>query len=279
TPTRTGRSTFARPSGSRYRPPRRPRRSTSPGRSPARASRRAVGRSVAAAAGAAAAGRAGAAAGARERGRPAAGALADRGEERQEAAGACRAAGRAGDVVRGGLEAQQTFEPAVAGPAGKLVQRHGRGLLRLSLAIVVSLAARVLDLLLPPRCAGCGERESWLCTACAVGLPRLDGPRCRVCAVALAGGGSLCADCHRAPPPPELVRAAYRHEGLARRLVLDLKYRRHRHLAPTLGALLAASVPRDVDALVPVPLHPRRRRERGFNQSELLAGELARRLR
>jgi ComF family protein len=153
------------------------------------------------------------------------------------------------------------------------------GLLRLWLAIVVSFASRVLDLLIPPRCAGCGERESWLCPTCAAGLPRPEGRRCRVCALALRGDVQVCADCYRDPPPIERVRAAFRHEGLARQLVLDLKYRRQRHLAPTLGGLLAAAAPRDVDAVVPIPLHPARRRERGFNQSELLAVELGRRLR
>jgi ComF family protein len=142
----------------------------------------------------------------------------------------------------------------------------------------VSLASRVLDLVLPPRCAGCGERESWLCPSCASGLPRVDGPRCRVCAAGLTADVSLCPDCYRDPPPLERVVAAFRHEGLARRLVLDLKYRRHRHLAGPLGALLAAAAPTGVDAVVPVPLHPLRRRERGFNQSELLALEVGRRL-
>jgi ComF family protein len=140
----------------------------------------------------------------------------------------------------------------------------------------------MLDLLLPPRCAGCGERESWLCPACAAGLAPLGDRRCRLCAAPLGGDVTLCADCYRDPPPLERVQAAFRHEGLARELVLDLKYRGHRHLAPVLGELLAASAPRaveGVDGLVPVPLHPQRRRERGFNQSELLAEELGRRLR
>ena len=142
----------------------------------------------------------------------------------------------------------------------------------------MSFAARVLDLLLPPRCAGCGERESWLCPACADRMPRLGDQRCRVCARQLAGDVQVCADCYRAPPPVERVHAAFRHDGLARQLVLDLKYRHRRHLAPDLGRLLALAAPGQIDALVPVPLHPRRRRERGFNQSELLARELSRRL-
>lgn len=71
---------------------------------------------------------------------------------------------------------------------------------------------------------------------------------------------------------------ALRHDGVARQLVLGLKYRRGKHLAGPLADLVAPLVPAGVDALVPVPLHENRVRERGFNQSELLANELGARV-
>lgn len=71
------------------------------------------------------------------------------------------------------------------------------------------------------------------------------------------------------------IRSVYEHEGAARALVHRLKYQRYRALVPLLaGELrpLAATLP--VEAWIPVPLHPARERERGFNQAELLLAAL-----
>jgi len=73
------------------------------------------------------------------------------------------------------------------------------------------------------------------------------------------------------------VRAPYEFNGSARRIVHDLKYRRVRIAVPYVARLLAAYLERNpypVDALCPVPLHKRRERSRGFNQSELITREL-----
>jgi ComF family protein len=69
------------------------------------------------------------------------------------------------------------------------------------------------------------------------------------------------------------------YEGVLRDLIHLYKYGRMRPMAKPLGRLLAGALPRDrrFDAVVPVPLHWRRRWARGFNQSELLAREMARR--
>ena len=76
------------------------------------------------------------------------------------------------------------------------------------------------------------------------------------------------------------IRAPYLMENGARDMVYSLKYRNLRALAPELGRLLAEyleSTPIASDVLMPVPLHPRRERERGYNQSVHLARELGRR--
>ena len=75
------------------------------------------------------------------------------------------------------------------------------------------------------------------------------------------------------------MHAALRHDGVARQLLLGLKYRGGRHLVGPLAELVAPIVPAGTDVLVPVPLHEGRLRQRGFNQSELLARELGRRAR
>lgn len=145
-------------------------------------------------------------------------------------------------------------------------------------APLARLVAAALDVALPPRCLGCGARDAWVCPDCAAGLPRLPRQRCQVCAAPLRGV-AVCPACYRRPPPFDRVDAPFRYDGLARDLVRGLKYHDQRHLAPILaGAMAGALTDGTVDLVVPVPLHPTRRAERGFNQSELLAIHVAARL-
>ncbi len=127
-------------------------------------------------------------------------------------------------------------------------------------------------------------------------LPR----RCLLCGATPLGGREirLCAGCRRklrtAPSPSETPRwrgveagwAATSFTGDVRELLLRLKYRREVALAADAARLVTQARHRDTlgrlgpfDALVPVPLHPRRRRERGFNQAERIACAVAARLR
>ena len=85
----------------------------------------------------------------------------------------------------------------------------------------------------------------------------------------------LCGRCRRRRPPFTYARAAVRYDEVAREAVHALKFRGHRALAAPLGDLIAGMGPAGrpsgpPDLLVPVPLHPRRERERGFNQALLL---------
>ena len=118
-----------------------------------------------------------------------------------------------------------------------------------------------LDVLFPVRCVGCGRSGAYICVACL-------------------------AKARRPPPspPPESgpladVLTPFAYEGVVRTAVQHLKYRGLRSLVPEMARPmaweLAVTVPPPF-TLVPVPLHPARHRERGFNQAELLARELAR---
>jgi ComF family protein len=138
------------------------------------------------------------------------------------------------------------------------------------------LVKGALDLLFPPRCLGCGRRGRWLCPACESSLPRIPSARCRRCATPLVGV-SICARCWQDPPKFEAVTTAFLFDGVVREAIHRLKYQRARHLAePLVGAFLR-SVDRlpDADVIVPVPLHPLRLAERGYNQADLLSGRLA----
>ena len=127
--------------------------------------------------------------------------------------------------------------------------------------IVSNLLRSALDVLFPVRCIGCGRSGAYICVAC-LGKARRTQPE----------------------PTPESgpvtdVLTPFVYEGVVRTAVQHLKYRGVRTLVPEMARPmaweLAVTVPPPF-TLVPVPLHPKRLRERGFNQAELLARELAR---
>ena len=134
----------------------------------------------------------------------------------------------------------------------------------------------LLDLVLPLSCAVCHREGSLLCEECEPSLPKLDQPYCSVCA--RPGQHGVCSYCAVERRGFDGIRAPYLFEGAVREMVHDFKYRGVRAAAPTLGGLLvrhlrASSMPADV--VVPVPLHGSSERERGYNQSDLMARVVA----
>lgn len=143
----------------------------------------------------------------------------------------------------------------------------------------------VLDLVFPAVCPVCATRSDNsarrpFCGPCWAALPIGLGPGCPVCGEPFPGlGGTLpCDACRRAPPPYAFARAVAAYRDGMRDAIHELKYSGRTVLATPLGRLLAEAGPEVVpvaldewaDALVPVPLHPARLAERGFNQAELL---------
>lgn len=146
-------------------------------------------------------------------------------------------------------------------------------------ALLRGLASRGLDLLFPSECAVCNREGSFLCAGCEPRLPRLVTPYCRTCAEPEVP--AVCSWCRAEAPAYDRIRAPYRYTGPVRDMVHDLKYANIRALAPTLGGLMADYLETrryEADVLVPVPLHHRRERRRGYNQSRLLAREVGRRI-
>jgi ComF family protein len=141
-----------------------------------------------------------------------------------------------------------------------------------------------LDLVLPPRCPGCGEivdGDDRFCAACFAGLHFLGPPQCARCGDPLphdAGTDAQCGACLAEPPPFSRARAALAYGGAARTVVLGLKHGRRLHLARLMArAMLRAAGPLAEDAvIVPVPAHRWRLWQRGFNQSALIARQVAR---
>jgi ComF family protein len=153
----------------------------------------------------------------------------------------------------------------------------------------------LVDLLFPRTCAACGRpSERPFCAACAPLVEELPAWRCPRCAdplppppstrAAMPGQPQLappprCPACVRAPAPFSHVLVAWAHGGAVATAVHRLKYQGRREVAGALGGLIAARFAGELaaaDLVAPVPLHPDRRRERGFDQALLLARGVAR---
>lgn len=149
-----------------------------------------------------------------------------------------------------------------------------------------------LDLLFPPRCAGCDRTGVPLCDRCAASITPIAAPSCVACGQSLprATANARCAGCRRAPLPLVAVRSAAVYAEPLRTAIHRLKYGGRRTAARPLAALLVApaqalasvwapaAAQDHAPMVVPIPLHTRRERERGYNQAGLLAVPLARAL-
>lgn len=134
-----------------------------------------------------------------------------------------------------------------------------------------------LDALFPPKCVGCGSFGAFICDRCLETALRATGNRCPHCW--LARQDDWCTDCNRHAPAFTALRSAFIYGGVSRSAVLALKFEGVSALAPSMASLMAAALADwspPVDVIVPVPLAWLRRRTRGYNQAELLAGEIAR---
>ena len=138
----------------------------------------------------------------------------------------------------------------------------------------------IIDLLFPPRCGGCQTAGSLWCAACRAAITPIEPPWCEKCGEPLAADG-LCANCRVYPLQIEKIRSAALFDGVLRKAIHRFKYERLASLAEPFGEMLAdywRAAQLSADWLMPVPLHPSRERDRGYNQSELLARQLARRV-
>jgi ComF family protein len=135
---------------------------------------------------------------------------------------------------------------------------------------------RPISILYPATCILCGapgEGEIDLCPGCLADLP-LNRHCCPLCALPLpatAPAGGLCGACQRKPPFYKHCIAPLLYQGTLPHLVTGLKFQGRMNYARLLGTLLTTGLEQTVvelpELIVPVPLHPARLRERGFNQA------------
>jgi ComF family protein len=147
---------------------------------------------------------------------------------------------------------------------------------------VRSLGKLLLDFALPARCAGCAdvvEEVGAFCPVCWSQMEWLGNAGCQRCGLPLAGTEiDHCARCLSNPPKIDRLRAAVAYDEIPRSIALRLKYGRKVALARTMARYMAP-LKGEWDSgvlIVPVPLHRWRLWGRGFNQSALVARELAR---
>ena len=150
------------------------------------------------------------------------------------------------------------------------------------LPAVAELKRLALDLLFPPWCIGCGKESEYICPACRKTLKAITPPVCRRCGRPVLPeetGLDYCQGCLNWQNTLDGLRAPFLFQGLARNAVHELKYNNLRAISYEMARMILDyykinPVPGDV--LVPAPLHHKKKLERGYNQSGLLARELGR---
>ena len=139
-------------------------------------------------------------------------------------------------------------------------------------------------MLFPPLCVGCGRivADGGVCGPCWSGLRMIEEPVCAVYGTPFAqdfGAGFLSARALADPPVFDRLRSAAVYTGIARDMVRGLKFNDRHHLAVEMARWMGRAgheLIGDADVITPLPLHWRRYLGRRFNQSALLAAELAR---
>jgi len=154
---------------------------------------------------------------------------------------------------------------------------------------IYAFGSFLVDFLFPPKCAFCGQipedqRSDLPCPSCRQRIPSISHPRCPGCGVPFAAPGEdhFCSACLTENRFFAVARAMGIYEGWIAEMLSRFKYHGASHLAVPLGNLMADYQDPDLfwsamDILIPVPLHPDRLRQRGFNQSLLLARQISRR--
>jgi ComF family protein len=146
-----------------------------------------------------------------------------------------------------------------------------------------------LDILYPKDsvCAVCGNKldnraNLGICAWCNDLLPLITNPFCEKCGKPKKAEIELCAECDGVHNHFEQAMSVFEYTASVQRLIYRFKYRGEQYLSHVLGGFLAKRLKEqkdwDYNALIAVPLHRKRQRERGFNQSALLASEIALRL-
>jgi len=146
----------------------------------------------------------------------------------------------------------------------------------------------ILDWIYPPTCISCrralpvnrpASEKILLCNSCIPLFEKVAPPICDTCGIPVESGIHTCAPCRGKSFHFSKNHATFLYQDVLRDLLHELKFRNKKQIAHGLGQLWAAALkdhpfPENT-CLVPLPMHKKKRRERGFNQADILATELS----
>lgn len=157
-----------------------------------------------------------------------------------------------------------------------------------ALSALKAISTVTCDALYPQdiTCDVCGgeliaESRYRLCSACAEKMPFIDGKICLVCGGPVHNEADYCVRCQNTESVFKLNRSPLVYDKDAKALILALKFGKKQYIAKTLGAMMSdrfISEHMNAEIIVPVPMSTNELKKRGFNQAELLANEVGKRL-
>lgn len=149
------------------------------------------------------------------------------------------------------------------------------------MSVITPVKEFLLNLIFPIQCISCSTPNKILCTKCLKTIKPLDLQVCPYCEKSITLNGEVCNTCLKKfnPPIDRLIVIADYQEKLLSKAIHLFKYKFIKSLSEPLGILMInnsqkLTIPTP-DFILPIPLHPKRLRWRGFNQAELLADTLA----
>jgi len=144
----------------------------------------------------------------------------------------------------------------------------------------------IISIIFPRTCSSCGKTLPFssgknICDRCLKNIPKLEGLICNKCSLPLPDGGAICSDCKSNKDIYfEVLKSPYTYSTQMKKLIKKLKYSRRDFLSQDLAVELAKfiikeNIDKNIDAVVPVPMHWFKKWKRGYNQAELLAKGVA----
>lgn len=145
------------------------------------------------------------------------------------------------------------------------------------------LRDKILDTLFPEySCYVCGRElyvpKNHICELCAKSMMAITGNICKKCGMPIPEGNNYCDTCKSREYAFDTARACYNYNESSGKIVMDLKYNKKKFVVPFMATEMLLKLD-DFgvmpDIIIPVPISKRRRKERGFNQAELIADAMS----
>jgi len=138
----------------------------------------------------------------------------------------------------------------------------------------------ILDLLFPKKCVECQKPGEFVCFDCISKISKIITPTCQKCGK-ITQSGQYCSSCRSCVELTGVIIACDYNEGPTKEMIHHLKYSGFVELSETLGELLVERIRKSKKSkfvVVPVPMDKKKKAERGFNQSELIARYISKKL-